>query len=449
MKTNNMTEGNSLKQIVLFFLPLLMGNLFQQVYSLVDSIIVGKGIGDKALAAVGASGTLNFLILGFVVGLTRGFGINFSQSFGKGDSKLLRSYILAAQYISLTMSVLFTLLCLLALRGMLRFLQTPSDIYSDAYAYFAVILAGITITVLNNLTITILQSLGDSKTPLTAMVISSIINIILDLLFVMGLHLGVIGAAIATVIAQAVSYIYCRFILSRIPDLSDEKSKRKKRFVMPELTLCVDLLKMGLPVAFMNSVTAAGGMILQYFVNLMGSAYVAAYSVCMKFAGLFEQFGISVGLAILTFVGQNKGAGKYDRIRKGVRQGLVLSVIVNIPLALIQIVFPEKISGLMLSDPDTIGYCAQFMPILGISLFALGWLFVFRYAVQGLGNTIVPMFSGFLEVALRLVFGFTLGKMSFTGIAISEVSAWIGAAIMLALTYLLSIFVFIPKSSHT
>ncbi|WP_026528546.1 MATE family efflux transporter [Butyrivibrio sp. VCD2006] len=449
MKTNNMTEGNSLKQIVLFFLPLLMGNLFQQVYSLVDSIIVGKGIGDKALAAVGASGTLNFLILGFVVGLTRGFGINFSQSFGKGDSKLLRSYILAAQYISLAISVLFTLLCLLALREMLTFLQTPSDIYSDAYAYFAVILAGITITVLNNLTITILQSLGDSKTPLTAMVISSIINIILDLLFVMGLHLGVIGAAIATVIAQAVSYIYCRFILSRIPDLSDEKSERIKRFVMPELTLCVDLLKMGLPVAFMNSVTAAGGMILQYFVNLMGSAYVAAYSVCMKFAGLFEQFGISVGLAILTFVGQNKGAGKYDRIRKGVRQGLVLSVIVNIPLALIQIVFPEKISGLMLSDPDTIGYCAQFMPILGISLFALGWLFVFRYAVQGLGNTIVPMFSGFLEVALRLVFGFTLGKMSFTGIAISEVSAWIGAAIMLALTYLLSIFVFIPKSSHT
>nr|WP_242829383.1 MATE family efflux transporter [Butyrivibrio sp. WCD3002] len=424
-----------MKQIVLFFLPLLFGNLFQQVYSLVDSIIVGKGIGDKALAAVGASGTLNFLILGFVVGLTRGFGISFSQSFGKGDSKLLRGYILAAQFISSGMSIVFTILCLMALKSMLIFLNTPSDIFDDAYSYFAVILMGIIVTVLNNLAITILQSLGDSKTPLTAMIISSITNILLDILLVIVFHFGVVGAAIATVIAQAVSYIYCRIGLSKVPVLTDEDKAGKGFLVLPQSDLCIELLKIGLPVAFMNSVTAAGGMILQYFVNLMGSAYVAAYSVCMKFAGLFEQFGISVGLAILTFVGQNKGAGKYDRIRKGVLQGLFLSIIVNIPLALIQIIIPGLISRLMLSDPVTIGYCSEFMPILGISLFALGWLFVFRYAVQGLGNTVVPMFSGFLEVAMRLGFGFTLGRMSFRGIAVSEVSAWIGAFIMLAVTY--------------
>lgn len=430
-----MTSGNSMRQIVLFFLPLLFGNLFQQVYSLVDSIIVGKGIGDNALAAVGASGTLNFLILGFVVGLTRGFGISFSQSFGKGDHKLLREYILAAQFISSAMSIVFTILCLMALKSMLIFLKTPSDIFDDAYSYFSVILMGIIVTVLNNLAITILQSLGDSKTPLTAMIISSITNILLDILLVIGFHFGVVGAAIATVIAQAVSYIYCRIGLSKVPVLTDEDKAGKGFFVLPQSGLCVELLKIGLPVAFMNSVTAAGGMILQYFVNIMGSAYVAAYSVCMKFAGLFEQFGISVGLAILTFVGQNKGAGKYDRIRKGVWQGLFLSIIVNIPLALIQIIIPGLISRLMLSDPVTIGYCSEFMPILGISLFALGWLFVFRYAVQGLGNTVVPMFSGFLEVALRLGFGFTLGRMSFRGIAVSEVSAWIGAFIMLAVTY--------------
>lgn len=438
-----MTSGNSMKQIVLFFLPLLFGNLFQQVYSLVDSIIVGKGIGDKALAAVGASGTLNFLILGFVVGLTRGFGISFSQSFGKGDSKLLRGYVLAAQYISTAMSILFTVLCLLSLKGMLTFLETPSDIFKDAYDYFAIILAGIIVTVLNNLAITILQSLGDSKTPLTAMIISSITNIILDVLLVMGMHFGVRGAAIATVIAQAVSYIYCRMGLRKIPILCDETDENRRFLIMPQPSLCLDLLKIGLPVAFMNSVTAAGGMILQYFVNLMGSAYVAAYSVCMKFAGLFEQFGISVGLAILTFVGQNKGAGNYNRIRKGVRQGLALSVLVNIPLVLIQVVIPGTISRLMLSDPVTIGYCAEFMPILGVSLFALGWLFVFRYSVQGLGNTVIPMFSGFLEVAMRLGFGFTIGRMSFRGIAISEVSAWIGAFIMLAMTY----FILIGKES--
>lgn len=441
METKNMTSGNSMKQIVLFFLPLLFGNLFQQVYSLVDSIIVGKGIGDSALAAVGASGTLNFLILGFVVGLTRGFGINFSQVFGKGDLKLLRGYIKAAQFISTVMSVVMTVICLAALEKMLVFLETPQDIFKDAYNYFFVILAGILITVLNNLAITILQSLGDSKTPLTAMIVSSVVNIILDIALVIGVRFGVVGAAVATVIAQAVSYIYCRVKIGKLSVLAEtsENTERAERvgkgLSLPNPALCADLLKMGLPVAFMNSVTAAGGMILQYFVNLMGSAYVAAYSVCMKFAGLFEQFGMSVGLAILTFVGQNKGAAKYDRIRKGVWQGIALSIVVNIPLALLQIAFPKALARIMLSDSVTIGYCGEFMPILGISLFALGWLFIFRYAVQGLGNTVVPMFSGFLEVAMRLAFGFTIGRLSFRGIAFSEVSAWIGAFVMLAVTY--------------
>ena len=435
METKNMTAGNSLKQIVLFFLPLLFGNLFQQVYSLVDSIIVGKGIGDKALAAVGASGTLNFFILGFVVGLTRGFGITFSQTFGKGDFKALRQYILAAQFISTVISIIFSAICLILLKSMLVFLKTPSDIFMDAYDYFFVILAGILITVLNNLVITILQSLGDSKTPLTAMIISSVTNIILDILLVMVVHFGVIGAAVATVLAQAVSYIFCRIRLLKTSVLVEDGSGKNKVRIKPQGAMYVDLLKIGLPVAFMNSVTAAGGMILQYFVNVMGSAYVAAYSVCMKFASLFEQFGMSVGLAMLTFVGQNKGAGKYDRIKKGVWQGLALSTLVNIPIALVQIFFPAVLSRFMISDPATIGYASDFMPMLGISFFALGWLFVFRYSVQGLGNTLVPMFSGFLEVAMRLIFGFTLGRLSFTGIAVSEVSAWIGAFIMLAITY--------------
>ncbi|MCR5656912.1 MAG: MATE family efflux transporter [Butyrivibrio sp.] len=435
MKTNNMTSGNSMKQIVLFFLPLLFGNLFQQVYSLVDSIIVGKGIGDSALAAVGASGTLNFLILGFVVGLTRGFGINFSQVFGKGDLKLLRGYIKAAQFISTIMSLVMTVICLVALNSMLVFLETPQDIFKDAYNYFFVILAGILVTVLNNLAITILQSLGDSKTPLTAMIVSSVVNIILDIALVIGVHFGVVGAAVATVVAQATSYVYCRVKISKLSVLLEDRETGIRKSLLPDTSLCADLLKMGLPVAFMNSVTAAGGMILQYFVNLMGSAYVAAYSVCMKFAGLFEQFGMSVGLAILTFVGQNKGAAKYDRIKKGVMEGIALSIIVNIPLAVLQIVFPKVLAKVMLSDSTTISYCGEFMPILGISLFALGWLFIFRYAVQGLGNTVVPMFSGFLEVAMRLIFGFTVGRMSFRGIAVSEVSAWIGAFIMLAITY--------------
>ncbi len=434
-RTQNMTSGNSMKQIVLFFLPLLFGNLFQQVYSLVDSIIVGKGIGDKALAAVGATGTLHFFIFGFVIGLTRGFGIHFSQSFGKGDSKLFRDYVSAAQYISIIISLFATIICMVFLKPMLAFLSTPDDIFHDSYSYFMVILAGIVITVMNNLAITVLQSLGDSQTTLTAMIISSITNIVLDMFFVMVVKTGVVGAAVATVIAQVVSLIFCRFRIRQVPFLSEKSSHKKFSLSVPKKELFPELLKMGLPVAFMNSVTAAGAMILQYFVNVMGSTYVAAYSACMKFASLFEQFGVSAGLAILTFVGQNKGANEYHRIRVGVWQGIALSTIVNIPLVLIQLLIPGVISRLMLSAPETIDLCKDFMPILGAGFFALGWLFVFRYAVQGLGNTVIPMFSGFLEVLMRLIFGFTLGRISFVGIAISEIAAWIGAFLMLTITY--------------
>jgi len=431
-KTQNMTSGNSFKQIVLFFIPLLWGNLFQQVYSLVDSIIVGKGISDKALAAVGASGTLNFLILGFVIGMTRGFGILFAQCFGREDHAMLRAYISAAKRLCIGISLVLSVVCILALRSMLMFMQTPADIIDDAYIYFVIILIGIVITVLNNLAITILQSLGDSKTPLSAMIISSLANIVMDIFLVMGLGIGVAGAAIATVLAQLFSFIYCFYKIKMI-DIFDKKNYSDVEVNGKNITF--ELVKIGIPVAFMNSITAAGGIILQYFVNLMGSGYVAAYSACMKFASLFEQFGMSAGLSMMTFVGQNMGAGKYGRIRKGVRQGLLLATVLNIPLALVQILFPEQLARIFLSDPEIISYCKDFLPILGISLFALGWLFVYRYSVQGLGNTFVPMLSGALEVIMRLTVCFTVGRASFRGIALSEVSAWIGAFIMLMITY--------------
>lgn len=430
--TQNMTSGNSMKQIILFFLPLLWGNLFQQLYSLVDSIIVGKGISDQALAAVGATGTLNFLILGFVVGMTRGFGITFAQSFGKNDMAMLNAYIRAAKKLSITFGIAFTVVCVSLLNKMLTFLNTPEDIFDDSYRYFAVILLGIVVTVMNNLEITILQSMGDSRTPLTAMICSSLVNIMLDIIFIMAFGTGVVGAAVATVVSQFVSYLLCLKKLRTIDFMSLGKDTS---VIADEKNILVELMKIGLPVALMNSVTAAGAMVLQYFVNLMGSAYVAAYSACMKFASLFEQFGMSVGLSMMTFVVQNKGAGKYDRIRTGVRQGLMLSTLVNVPISLLMIFVPGSLARMLLTDNMIIGYCTDFMPIMGISFFALGWLFVYRYSVQGLGNTFIPMLSGGLEVIMRLIFGFLVGRNGFKGIAISEVSAWIGAFLMLMVTY--------------
>ena len=331
MRTADMTVGDSRMHLIRFFIPLLLGNLFQQLYSLVDSIIVGKGIGDSALAAVGSSGTIHFFIFGFVMGLTHGFGIFF--------------------------------------------------------------------------------------------------NIILDIAFVIGLHLGVAGAAWATVAAQAGSFIYCSVIILKAglfrPDASVWKASAGNWLPM---------LRLGIPVAMMNSVTALGTLLLQVFVNRMGSLYVAAYSVCMKYAALFEQVGYSVGLSALTFTGQNFGARNKERIRRGNFQAAVISVFANLPIAVLEIFFARQLAGLMVTSSDVIEQCAAFMPWLGVFIFPLGWLFIFRNACQGMGNTFLPMLSGVVEVAMRLSFGWLLQR-SFTGIAVAEIAAWTGACVMLWFSY--------------
>ena len=425
MHAVDMTSGSIGKHLLKFFIPLFLGNLFQQLYSLVDSIIVGKGIGDAALAAVGASGTLHFLIFGFAIGLTHGFGICFSQAFGAKEMRRLEEYVCAAIALSVMISVVLTTASLIGLRSLFLFMQTPQDILTDAIAYFRIILMGIVVTITNNLSIRILQALGDGRSTLIAMALSSVMNIVLDLWFVLGLHMGVAGAALATVAAQAGSLLFCVLIIRKygVLHLTAEVWKNSAKDYLP-------MLKLGIPVALMNSVTAMGTMLLQYFVNRMGSLYVAAYSVCMKYAGLFEQVGYAVGLSVLTFTGQNYGAKKKDRILTGVRQACLISVIANSPIAVLEIFFSDRLAGLMVTSPDIIRQCEIFMPWLGVFLFPLGWLFICRNACQGMGNTFLPMMSGVLEVLMRLIFGW-LGRSSFTGIAVAEIAAWTGAWLML------------------
>jgi len=429
MQTTDMTTGRSSRLILGLFFPLLAGNLIQQLYSLADSIIVGKGIGDSAIAAVGASGTIHFLIFGFATGLTHGFGIWFSQAFGAKEMKKLEEYICAATLLSLMISLIMTVLSLAGMRSLFLFMQTPADILDEAMLYFRIILLGIIVTIMNNLAIRILQSVGDGRSTMISMALSSVANILLDLWFVLGLHAGVAGAAAATVAAQAGSLVFCMYVIHKHGVFRPRRAswKASKQYFVP-------MLRMGIPVALMNSVTAMGTMVLQYFVNRMGSVYVAAYSVCMKYAGLFEQVGYAVGLSALTFVGQNFGAGKPGRIRTGMREAAVISVIANIPIAALEIFFPDKLAGLMVSAPEVIRQCSIFMPWLGVFIFPLGWLFVCRNACQGLGNTLLPMLSGVLEVAMRLVFGWA-GRGSFRGIAVAEISAWTAAWLMLWASY--------------
>ena len=429
--TRDMTQGNCMKLLIKFFLPILAGNLFQQLYSFVDSVVVGKGIGDQALAAVGNTGAVNFLILGFAIGLTGGLGICISQSFGSGDKEKMRREIAMSVVICLTVGVVVTIISLLGMRPIFVFLQTPEDMLDTTLKYFGVILVGTTVSVFNNFAMTLLRSVGNSKVPLYAMVMSSGINIILDLIFVFPLRMGVFGAALATVLAQVFSMIYCYLHIRAIGSLIPQKSEWKLR---PEILS--RLIGKGLPVAVMNSVTAVGGMVLQYFVNAMGTGYVAAYAAAMKICGLFEQAGGTVGLAMLTFTGQNFGAKKKDRIKTGVRDGIILSILVNIPLALMEILIPETLTSFMLNDPGIIACTKEFLPITGIALFPLGWLFVYRNACQGMGKTLVPMLSGILEVMMRVGMAKLLvPHLAFCGVAIAEVSARVAAFAMLMITY--------------
>ena len=429
MRTADMTVGDSRMHLIRFFIPLLLGNLFQQMYSLVDSIIVGKGIGDSALAAVGSSGTIHFFIFGFVMGLTHGFGIFFSQAFGAKKMKKLEEYICSAIVLSILIGVAATIVSILFIRPIFVFMQTPPDILEDAITYFRIILLGIVVTIMNNLAIRILQSVGDGRSTLISMALSSVMNIILDIAFVIGLHLGVAGAAWATVAAQAGSFIYCSVIILKAGLFRPEPSVWKA-----SAGNWLPMLRLGIPVAMMNSVTALGTMLLQVFVNRMGSLYVAAYSVCMKYAALFEQVGYSVGLSALTFTGQNFGARNKERIRRGNFQAAVISVFANLPIAVLEIFFARQLAGLMVTSSDVIEQCAAFMPWLGVFIFPLGWLFIFRNACQGMGNTFLPMLSGVVEVAMRLSFGWLLQR-SFTGIAVAEIAAWTGACVMLWFSY--------------
>ena len=396
-----------MKLIVQFFLPILAGNFFQQFYNFIDSVIVGKGIGDAALAAVGNTGSVHFFILGFMIGLTGGLGIYISQSFGAQDYGKMRQETAMSVLICLGIGVVVTILSLLAMRPLFTFLNTPQDMMKDTISYFRIILIGSTVTVCNNFAMTLLRCVGNSRVPLIAMILSSIINVILDVLFVFPGKMGVSGAALATVLAQVCSLLYCYIYIRRIKELEFTATDWKVRIHIVKY-----LMLKGIPVAVMNSVTSFGGMILQYFVNAMGTLYVAAYAACMKLCSLFEQAGGAVGLAILTFTGQNYGANKIKRIRRGVWDGILLSTLINI------------------------SYTREFLFVTGIAIFPLGWLFVTRSACQGLGKTFVPMLSGVLEVGMRVVTGFLLvPRMGFQGVVIAEVSAWCGAAVMLCVTY--------------
>ena len=342
----DMTVGSPSKIIWNFTVPIFIGNIFQQFYSMVDTVIVGKFVGTKALAAVGSTGTINFLILGFLMGVTAGFTVLTSQRFGAGDMAGMRKTVGSAAILSAAVSILMTVVSMAFMKPLMILMHTPEDIFDDAYAYIMIICAGIVAQVLYNILAGILRALGNSKTPLYFLIFSALLNIVLDLVFIIVFHLGAPGAAYATVISQGVSGILCLvYIIRKVPMLRLSRSDFK-----PDGHLIRTQLAIGFPMALQFSITAIGTMMVQSALNVLGSIHVAAFTTANKIEQIISQMYVALGTTMATYSAQNMGAGKVMRIRKGFRSATVISFVYSLVFGIITFFWGYHLTGLFVSE---------------------------------------------------------------------------------------------------
>ncbi len=425
-KTYDLTNGSVPKLILRFFFPILFTNLLQQVYSMADTVIVGKGLGDRALGAVGNLSSLTLLVIGFCTGMMGGFSIVIAQRYGSGDRCALRQSIALTVKLSAVLCILLTVVGILFLRPVLLLIRTGEEILDDSLLYGYIILGGLTATAAYNLCTSILRALGDSRTPFHAIIISSAVNILLDCFLIFGLGAGVEGAAAATVFSQALSALICYRKLHRI----DLVRLRREDFRSDAATYR-ELLKNSLPTAYMNSLIAVGCMIVQGFINNLGVVYTSAYSACSRYLNLFILPGITVGSALLTFTSQNYGARKPERIREGMRFGAMLSILFYL-LSLAAIYpFAETLAGAILNEAETIRLTSGYLRVIAASLFLVNFLFLLRNCVQGMGHPLIPMCSGIAEMVLRIpIMMYFLPRTGFSAAAWAEVAAWTGSLLL-------------------
>lgn len=432
--TNDMTKDNPLKIFIWFSIPLLIGNIFQQLYSMVDTIIVGRFVGVDALAAVGSTGSMFFLVNGMVIGLTSGFSVLVSQKFGAKNETEIRKSVASNITLTLISAIIITVIALILKRPLLDLMNTPKNIFEDANTYITIIYIGISTQIAYNMAAGILRALGDSKTPLYFLIISSIINIILDLVFIVKFKLGVAGAAYATNISQGLSAMLCLIYSYRkyqVLRLKKEDFKVEKDYYKTHL-------KIAIPMGLQFSVTGVGIIIVQGAVNVFGSNVIASYTAASKVLQLVMQPLISFGVTIATYAGQNLGAKRFDRIKKGVKVMNKISIITSLIAGAILVLFSKYFVMLFIENPsaEIIGYTQEVLNYSAVFMIFLGFIFVYRNVLQGMGESFVPMMAGFYELAARSVVAFILPKfIGFTGICLADPIAWIAAAVPLMFTY--------------
>ena len=432
--TKNMTEGHPLKLIMMFALPLLLGNLFQQTYNIVDTAIVGQTLGANALAAVGATSSVQFLVLGFCIGISCGFGIPIAQAFGGNNLKRMRDYIYHSIILTIIIGVILTVGCCLLCMTIIHILQIPTEIASRSYIYLLIIFIGLPCTLLYNLCSSILRSVGDSRTPFMFLAFSACLNIILDLFCIIILKLDVAGAALATIVSQGISGILCLiYMKKRFTVLHLEKENKVIKSPMVK-----NMLIMGVPMGLQYSSTAIGSMVMQGANNSLGATYMSAFAAAVKIKQLALCPFDALATAASTFASQNYGAKKFDRIKKGVIQTVIVGIVYGIIAGLLLIVFGRTASLLFISSKYSavLDASAKYLCYMGYFYWVLSMLNVCRQTTQGIGYSGLAIFSGVVEMIARCFVSLVFVPIAgFTAICCADQTAWIVAAIYCVFTF--------------
>lgn len=430
----DLTQGKPIKVILRFTIPLLLGNLFQLFYNLIDAIIVGHTLGKDAFAAVGATSALNFLIMGFAIGITSGFSIIISQRFGANDDEGVKQSFAIGLCLTFITAVVLTIVAVSLAEPLLQVMQTPQDLIADAHDFLKAIFGGMVFTVIFNYLSNVLRAIGDSRTPLIALIISTVLNVILEFVFILGLHAGVFGAGVATIIAQAFSVVFLvLFIKLKVPVLHIQRYHF--RFKRPEVLKHAAL---GYPMGFQSSIIAIGSLILQIVLNKMGTDVVAMQAIGRQIDQLAMLPMMSLGLAVTTFTAQNFGAKQYKRMLVGLKHSVIVCVIWALAFAALLLTFNQFFSGLFISADETaiIHLAYEYYLVNGLLYWVLAILFIVRGFIQGYGNSLIPTLAGMAELVMRAgVSVLSLVTVGLIGVLFSSPAAWIGSVIILVPSY--------------
>lgn len=430
----NLTVGSPFWCLLRFAVPIIGGNIFQLLYTLADSVIVGRTLGAEALAAVGSTSIIIYFVLCFIQGITNGFGIVMAQRVGAREEKKVKRSIAVSTVLCVLFTVLLTVACCLLSRPMLTWMKTPEDIYEMAYQYMFVVLAGTGATIFYNMMSNILRALGDSKTPLCFLVLSSLLNVILDLVFLIPCRMGAAGAAWATVLSQLLSAVLCLVAGLRKFRLLHLK---KEDFENPGKDALLHL-QIGFPMAFQMSVMCIGQLSMQSAVNALGSAAVAGYTAATKADQVSVLVNNAMGTAISGYVAQNYGARDFGRIRRGVRACLVQTEVLNVGMGIGMFLFRTPLVSLFIDRPtaEIITYSNGYLTAVAPCYLILGLLLVYRTAIQSMQNTIAPFLACMIELAMRIASTTALvSAIGYTGVCIASPLAWAGATVMLIPVY--------------